>query len=67
MEVGVANFRGVGFKSAIGRPQRVIVVANFRRVGFASAIERLQSVTGVTNFRGIRQWKAPKRDRGREF
>ena len=45
----------------------MIVVANFRRVGFALAVERLQSVTGVTNFRGIRQWKAPKRDRGREF
>ena len=51
----------------IGRPQRVIMVANFRRVGFESAIERLQSVTGVTNFRGIRQWKAPKCDMGREF
>ena len=51
----------------IGRSQRVIVVANFRRVGFESAIERLQSVTGVTNSRGIRQWKAPKCDRGREF
>ena len=30
-------------------------------------IGRPQSVIGSANFRGVRQWKSPKCDRGREF
>ena len=45
----------------------MIGVANLRG-GFSSGqIGRHQSVIGVANFKDVRQWKAPKCDRGHEF
>ena len=58
--IGVTVLKDAALMCDSGRPQSVIGVANFKMCDSG----RPQSVIGVANFKDVRQWKAPKCDRG---